>query len=282
MPDEEGKVVDNTDEAVNNDGGNTPDSSTGSEADNTDGSSASEENNTTPFDQHPKWKKAREAEKNLQNLLETKGFDSVDELVDQLEQGSKLSQELSGRDLDDILSKAETLEKYEAHWAEQERLKARENKSESEIIEDLESELSKVKNERQSEADRIKQEQEVKKSVEFFETEISTLVAKQDSIPDDYKPFVEKFLGSGNPMFDVDPTSKMAIRKTASELMKEINAFEQAIIKRFKEGKLKVPTTPSSSQGTDTASSATEPKPIKNLKDARTVLMEKLSKIGAK
>ena len=253
-------------------GGNSPDPSPGAEADvKPDGSSASQD---TPFDQDPKWKAARAAEKSLTGLLADKGFDSMDDLVAALDRGSTLEDGLSGRDLNEIIEKATTLEGYETQWAEQERQKLQDTETPEDTIVRLEREKKELENNFNAEKSKVTQAQEAEAAIETFNSEVITLVGKQD-LPQEYHEFANLLLGADNPMLDVDPTNKQAFNQTASSMIDKVKAFEQAVLKRHKAGKIDPPATPPGEGGEEPAPDNTQ-KPIKTIKEAGRIALERL------
>jgi hypothetical protein len=255
-------------------GGKTPESPTGAEADTKpDGSSASKD---TPFDQDPKWIAARAAQKSLDGLLADKGFDSIEDLTAALERGSGLEDKLSGKDLDAIIEGYDTLEEYKVHWAEQERLKRDENETPEDKIARLEREYKELQSSIDADKSEAQAVKDAAKAIDDFNSGITTLVAQQQDLPAEYHEFTNLMLGADNPMLDVDPADKKAFTGAASEMIDKVRAFEQAVITRYKAGKTAVPDTPPGS-GSEAPAPAEERKPIKTIKEAAKIALERLT-----
>ena len=79
-----------------------------------------------PFDKDPKWKAARTAEKALQDIMAANEIENLEDLVQLVIAGKELKgKQLNPDQLDSLLKKAQTLEKYEAYWQQQEEIKRR-------------------------------------------------------------------------------------------------------------------------------------------------------------
>lgn len=265
-----GETNDSTDQT----GGNPPDSSPGAEANDSDGSSASSD--TVPFDQDPKWQSARAAEKNLNSLLEGKGFKSIEDLTTALERGSTLEENLSGRDLTEILEQAETLQEYQRIWAEEERTKQLDRETPTDTIARLEREKKELADSIQAGQDEQTAAQDAVESIKTYNSSVATFVEGQQDLPEEYRDFASTLLGADNPMLDVDMTNPNAFTKAATSMLGRLKAFEQSVIERFKAGATELPATPPADGGADPAP-ANQKEPIKNLADAKRVFLERLT-----
>jgi len=253
-------------------GGNSPDPSPGAEANTNDGSSASSD--TVPFDQDPKWQSARAAEKNLNELLESKGFGSIEDLVTALEKGSALEENLSGRDLTEILESHETLQEYQRIWAEEERNKQLEGETPADTIARLEREKKELEDTFNKEKSAQTAAQEAVEAVKQYNSDVNTFVGKQD-LPEEYHSFASLLMGADNPMLDVDMTDNRAFTASATSVIDQLKAFEQSVIERYKAGRTELPPTPPADGGNSPAPGPKR-KPIKNLAEAKKVALERL------
>lgn len=221
------------------------------------------------------FEKAKESAKALTSLLEDHGFDSKEDLIEALSSGKDLKDQLGETELKDILEKANTLDKYEQYWAAQDDKKKVEDEDTDEKVTRLEKELTSFKTSKQDEELRRSTLDESQRVLETFNTEVKGLIEKNEAIPKEYRPFVGEFLGVGNPANEVEITKLVDVRKMAKEGMKKIEDFEQAVIKRYREGKLKVPDiTPTEPIDTEAIK---EHKP-KNLAESKKMMGEILTK----
>lgn len=276
------EVVDNTATVVTDDtsnestatGGNTPESSTGAEGKgNIDGSSASSD--TVPFDKDPKWVAARAAQKSLDGLLADKGFDSIEDLTTTLERGSGLEDILSGRDLNKIIEGFDTLEEYKVYWAEQKRQKLQDTETSEDTITRLEREKKELQSGIDADKSEVQASKDAVKAIDDFNSSVSTMVAQQQDLPAEYHEFTNLMLGADNPMLDIDPTDKKAFTGAASAMIDKVKAFEQAVISRYKAGKTEMPATPP--DGGDTPAPNEQKTPIKTIKEAAKIALERLT-----
>ena len=247
----------------------------GTEAKQAAGSSAAGEEKL-PFDQHPKWKAARAAEKALQDLMEANSLDSVDELVELVESGKttkgKLGQ-VSESKLEELMTKAATLEKYEAYWRDQEEKNRRQTEDPEQTIKRLEAEKRALMAKKDEEKERAKLAEETKKIWDSFDREVETLVDAVEDVPKALKPFYVQFFGVKNPASTVDFKDKRAIRKMVADGLKVIDAYNQEVIRNYVGGKKQIPNVPS------TEGASTEKPKVKGLRDAARIMRETLGKL---
>jgi len=228
----------------------------------------------------PDTEAALEAKGKLDDLLEVHGYDSLEDLTEAIQNSKSVMSKIGDKDMEEILEKANTLDKYNEYWAAEELKKKDENIDDSDRIARLEKELDSFKSGKEKEESDRKTQQEAEKVIEDYRTEITSFIGKQEEIPEEYRSFTIEFLGVNNPFNEVDITNKVAVRKMAKDSVKKIQDFEQVIIKRYLEGKVKVPDITK----IEGAAPETGKVDVKNLKQARTSMAEILTKkfMGAK
>ncbi len=187
------------------------------------------------------FEKAQESAKALSGLLEDHGFDSKEDLAEALSSGKDLKDLLGDTDAKEVLEKAKTLDSYEQYWATQDDKKKAEDETDDERIDRLEKRLNASESAKKEEALKRSALDESQKALETFNTEVKGMVEKTEAIPEEYRPFAGEFLGVDNPANEIDITKPAEVRKMAKEGITKIQDFEQAVIKRYREGKLKVP-----------------------------------------
>jgi hypothetical protein len=230
-----------------------------------------EDESKLPFNQHPKWKSARETEKKVQDILKANGLDSFDDLVDLLETGKTIKGKgIDVAALDEIVNDSKTLKKYQAYWKDQEERKLRESETTEERAERLERELEQRKA-REAQDKKQKEVAEANaKAIREYEKEVKELLS---DLPKDSKAFLGEFLGVGNPCNEIDLTDKKAIKSLVAEGKKKLETFQQATIKAYLAGKLEIPDIGPASGGGKPTLAETGPK---NMKEARSMAAQLL------
>jgi len=227
---------------------------------------------STPFDQDPRWKSAREAEKNLQSLQTALGVDTVEELLELADLGSKLREE--GVDENKVKEAIKAQKEYarvQAYWAEkeeEERLLKETPDEKERRLEDKERLLKERENEGKR---RREQAEEGEKVAKAYDSEVTRLVSADASIPENEREFVSFFLGVNNPSSSINISDKTAIKGAYTEAVKTLKAFKDVILENAAKGKGAIPRVP----GSTTPGDLPPPK-IKNLAEARKTMTERL------
>jgi hypothetical protein len=139
-----------------------------------------------PWNKDPRWVKWQEEKKTLQpladkvnNLLKANNLDDIEDLVDLVDSGKKVKgKPIDLNAIDEIVAKAQKLDRYEAYWRDQEERKRREGELPDETIARLERELKgREAAERQKEA--IRHEQDAaRRAIESYEREVQYLIGE--------------------------------------------------------------------------------------------------------
>jgi hypothetical protein len=221
------------------------------------------------------FEKAKESAEALTSLLKDHGFDSKEDLVKALSSGNELKGKIGDVKVEDILAKAKTLDSYEQYWAAQDTKTKREEETSEETVARLEKRLDAFETGKKKEDLQKSRLEENKKVLDSYGIEVKGVVDKDEGISEEYRPFVGEFLGIDNPANDVDITNKAEVRKMAQDGIKKVQNFEQAVIKRYRDGKIKIPEM-TKTEPVDTES-IKEQKP-QNLAEARKIATEILQK----
>lgn len=219
-----------------------------------------------PFDKHPKWKAARQAEALLGKLMADNDVSDPEELMQLLESGKKVVGKVDVDSLEEIMEKAATLDRYNAYWEQQKELRQREGETADETIARLEKENEAQR--RQLTA--TKQTEDAAKALKGFETAATAIISDslKGSSPQEIK-LAKMLMGIDNPVLDIDINNKVAISKAVKEGVKIFESVRQRIIQDYLSGKTKIPDVPKG--GSDTASAPTG---VKTLKEARKVFLD--------
>lgn len=248
----------------------------GSDDDTTDDDTSSDDNKDDDLDTGATKLEGKEAQSFIDDVLDDYGLESADELKDWLKNYRDLKGKIGDRDFDEIVKNAETLETYQKHWARQERERQKEGETPEETIARLEKENEELQTTRKKESERRKQAKAAERAYESFCDTVDSTIKAEKAIPKEYRPFLSEFLGVENPINEVDIEDRAAVRKLTKEGIKKLQKFEQAIIKRYRDGKTKIPNVTSSSD-TQTDTTPDKSKEPKTLKDARRILHESVN-----
>ncbi len=213
------------------------------------------------------------ANEKLQKLLKANDVEDPDELEDLVAKGKTVKGKLADlNQLDEIIEKANRLNKYEEYWAGQEEKKRRESEDPERTIERLENALKgKTAKEQQREYERM-QAENAKRAIQGYDSEVKSLI-KEMEMPKDQQGFILEFMGVGNPANDIDITDRKAIKKLVAEAKAKKEAYDQAVIKSYLSGKSGIPKVGSAGSGAPESN-----KPKVYLKDARKALAEAMQR----
>lgn len=245
----------------------TPDSSTGEEQDAQPDSSQEK----VPWDKDPRWTKFREKEKAIDTFMKENDFESIEELMEHVNEGRYLKGKLSGRDLDKIIQKAETLESYEEYWATEEERKRRDEELPEDTIKRLEQRLEAETKAKEELKKKQEEARAAERAVKSYEKEVHSML--KDSVDDDEAQFVKLIYGINNPLNTIDITDMKAVKKLVEDGLKKKQAYDQKVIQKYLNGKRDIPKIPSGSTATE------PPVEIKSLKDARKTFKERMGQL---
>lgn len=204
-----------------------------------------------PYNNDPKWLKARAAEARVEAIIEKYGYDNVDELESALDKGKSITELIGERDARKLIEDSELLQKYREYWAEQKLKQQEEGETPEERAQRLANELGHIK--KQS-AEKERSEMESKaltKALEDYESLVETAVG-QHGFAKEEAEMASLMLGVKNPFNVIDLNDKVAIKKMAKENTTKFKTFldgiRQATIDEYAKGKSKF--TPISSTAT--------------------------------
>lgn len=217
-----------------------------------------------------------ETSKEIEAILDKYGLDSPEELKDFLDNLTVLREKLAGEDLEEILQNHKEMQKFRREWARAQREKLKEQETPEQTIERLERELAAIESERMKSAKERKRAESAKRAVEAYYRTVRQAIQADESIPEDYRPFVEAFMGVESPVNDIDIEDRAAVRRAWKTWgAKMVKDFEQAVIRRYRAGKAEIPKVPPPS-GQQAAPLPGEAKP-KTLSEARRLAHQSLA-----
>ncbi len=233
---------------------------------------AAQKDTPPPFDADPRWKSAREAEKNLQSLMTALDVDSVEALLEVADLGKALREE--GVDEDKIkqaLAAQKEYDRVKAYWAEQEEKQRLEGETPEDREKRLLEENRELKRKQKDEDERREQKARREKIAHDYDSEVTRLVSADRNIPENERKFVLALCGVQNPTSNINIASKDEIRKAYPEAVKLYMQIRDAVLENAAKGKTAIPRVPGAGAPADEGA----PK-IKDMKDARKTFREKL------
>ena len=203
-----------------------------------------------PYDQDPKWIKARAAEKKFDDILEKHGLDSAEDLDDLVASGSSISEILGARDAKTLIEiikqnqkDAEYLKEVKAYWAEQEALKQKDELTPEQRAEMSESKLKAYEKEQADKKAKATEEESIKTALDNYSEQVDKAV-ESSGFEDDEAVIAKLFLGVDNPFNEVDITDKKAVRETAKTNAAKFKTFldnvRQKAVDEYSKGKSKI------------------------------------------
>jgi len=236
---------------------------------------ATEKDKTLPFDQDPRWKSAREAEKNLQSLQSALGVESVEELLELADLGSKLREEgIDDKKIKGALEAQKEYDRVKAYWAEQEEGQRKLTETPDERERRLDEKERRIRDKEQEDKRRREHLEEGEKVAKSYDSEVTRLVSADASIPENERNFYSFFLGVNNPSSNINISSKEAIKGAYAEAVKVLKEFKDTILENAAKGKGAIPRVPGSAIPGDLP-----PPKIKNLDEARKTMTERLGNL---
>jgi hypothetical protein len=228
-----------------------------------------------PFDQDPRWKSAREAEKNLQSLQTALGVESVEELLELADLGSKLRDEgIDDKKIKGALEAQKEYDRVKAYWAEQEEKNRQQTETPDERERRLDEKERRIKDKEHEDKRRREHLEEGEKVAKSYDSEVTRLVSIDTSIPENERNFYAFFLGVNNPSSSINISSKEAIKGAYAEAIKVLKDFKDVILENAAKGKGAIPRVPGSAIPGDLP-----PPKIKNLAEARKTMTERLGNL---
>ena len=232
------------------------------------------ENTTEEEVDTSKVKELEKASETLNKILKDNELDDVDGLIELISSGKAIKGKVKNIDsLDSIIERSKRLEQYEAYWEDQKERQKREDELPEETIRRLESKLSERDREKKEKEEKDRIAEESRKAIAFFEKTAKKMINESD-IPTEKEKMISAFLGINNKVNNIDILDKSSIKNVFTDTVKLFEDYDQWIIKKYLEGKSDVPVIPKSG---DTV--VEDEKPVKTLKEARTIMKERLSSI---
>lgn len=227
-----------------------------------------------PWNKDPRFKDDLDAVKigkSIKSLMAANELTDIDDLKDLVESGKKVhGKKIDLDNLDEIVTKAETLTKYEKYWKQQEELNRQNAEAPEQTIERLKRERDEINNKYTAKELSEKEVREAKQSVVFYEGEVKNLLETAE-ISKSEKEFLAWSLGVGNECNEIPITDKKSIKRVLNDGIKKyenlVKTIKDEAIKDYRAGKVSIPSV-ASTDGTVATTKIEPPKGLKNLRKA--------------
>lgn len=228
-----------------------------------------------PWHKDPRFKDDLESlklGKSIKGLIEANGLEDVDELKDLISSGTKIKGKQVDLDkIDEILEKANTLDKYKRYWEQQEELRRRGAETPEETIARLQRQIEEKEamTYRQQQSER--EAKQAKESIERYEREVSSQLDSFEDLTPEVREVIAWSLGKGNECNEIDINDRKAVKKIVNDGVKKYNDLVKTIkeqgIKEYLSGKASIPSVPTNS-GTVATSKVEPPKGFRAMREA--------------
>lgn len=233
-----------------------------------------------PYNEDPKWKAARAAEKTLSEILERNGLDTAEDMqdfIDQLKEGASVKDLLGDADVNELLKADAELKQIKSYWAEQDEARRRDEEDPADTIKRLEGENRSLRsNMATKEADR-KAIEESQRALDNFTGTVGDLVDNAEGFDDDERGLLALTMGLDNPMDNIDIADTRAVKATAAKGIKALQDFlgkvKQKAIDEYVKGRSDITPIP---KGTGTP----EVKTVKRKELPKNASEEQVSQIA--
>lgn len=218
-----------------------------------------------PYDQDPKWKKARAAEKALSDLLNDHGLLDVEELKEALATGKTLKEVLGDRDAAKLLEDSKKLAEINKHWDAEKAAKERGEMSPDDYIAKLEQENQKLRQSSDEFRTEVEERERSKKLIADFTQDIDRVIDSVEApFQESERDLLRLYLGVDNPANLIDIENRAEVRKMAKDGVAKfqnlVQAIKQHAIDEYAAGKSKL--TVDTTKGSANTQNVTQPKPI--------------------
>lgn len=269
MPDND--VEDTTQQEIDADGAATDPNASDSESELDSDAEGKPDTDGADSEGKPAVRGAKDAQF-MEDLLDEYGLENAEDLKDFISNLSDVAEKLQGEDIDDLLDNKALMVRYQQQWAAKEAATLEEKETPEETIARLKKEKQEMAQDAARQRSKQAQAEEAQRLLGSFNNTVHKTIRSIKEVPKEYRNFLSLFMGVDNPINDVDLADRGKVIGLTKKSAKMLMDFEQAVIKRYLAGKAKVPAV------TTTQDSTTDDKPgeIKNLRDARKTLMERI------
>jgi len=184
---------------------------------------------TLPYDQDPKWKAARAAEKNLNDILEKNGFETTEDLEAALDSGKSLKELLGNRDASTLIKDSDTLAKAMEKQNSDRQRKMEEEESQDETIARLKRDNADLRDFNRKQEDERLASIDTNNALSTFNERVSGTIDAEEGLSSPEKTILGRLLGVDNPIDDVDISDLNAVSKEAKTGITQFKDFVKSI-----------------------------------------------------
>ena len=181
-----------------------------------------------PYDQDPKWKAARAAQKSLDEILERAELESIEDLMEAVESGKTMKEILGSDDLKQLKKDQARLKEIEDFWESDRLRKLEEEEEPDETKERLKREIKELKEERVREKSEAEEAYKVRSSLDNYTTVANKSVTDAGLTGEDAE-MAKLFLGVGNPFNEIDITDKKTVKESNMSGAKRFKSYLDGI-----------------------------------------------------
>lgn len=219
-----------------------------------------------PYDQDPKWLKARAAEKKLNEILEQHQLLDVEELVEKFSKASELQKLLGTRDPKKLIEDAEYANRVRQNWDKQRREEALKDEQPDARVQRLEQENQRIQKEYEDYKAGIEDKEHAQSVLDGFNNEIHRVLdVLENPLGETERELVTLMLGVNNPANEIDIEDQTAVRKMArdgiTKFQTAIQKIKQAAIDEYVAGKKNMAVDTTSGASASVTQGA-QPKPV--------------------
>jgi len=181
-----------------------------------------------PFDQHPKWQSARQAEKFLDEIIEANDFLDKDEVMEALQTGKTLKEALKGHSVEDLLSAAEELQNLKREIEDSKRKTLEDDEDPDAKYQRILQDNEQLRKTLARQEREITEQKQSAAEIEQFDTEVSRVLDALN-VPNegDIRETMLMVMGVNNPAVEIDITDRRAVRQMVKDNTTRFNAFVQ-------------------------------------------------------
>lgn len=214
-----------------------------------------------PFDQDPKWQKARAAEKTLNEFLESNNILSLDEVTERLNSSS----ETQSSEIQALTERLDELERFRTDRLEADRQASLENETEDDRMARIEAENTSLREQLEARDAQVQDQRENEAAVNQYTSEVDKVINAIDPEMDKVdRTMFRMLMGVQNPAMEVELTdtngTRTATKSALTTFKGYLNHIRQEAINKYAAGKSEFTVT----SRTSTGETSETTKPTKN------------------
>jgi len=207
-----------------------------------------------PYDQDPKWKAARAAEKALNTVLQEHGLLDVEELTEALKSGMTLKQLVGSRDAAKLIADSDELAKLSAKSEHDRRATQFANETPDETIARLTTERDTAISDRDNVKTSVEERQQSERVIREYNADVEKVIGSLETpVSESEGKLLRLMLGVDNPANMISIEDRKAVREMAQAGITNFKGLVQAVkqqaIDEYAAGKSKLVVSTRSQEG---------------------------------